>query len=250
VILCPKCGKPKAIDAFSGEGGAGEGYMRAGFCCDAVDNSQARLDRYPVRCSGQRLILADALEYLVAHGHEYAFRHTSPPCTGYSRGTAALPDRLEKYDRMIAATRDVLQSIPGPYVIENVEDAHKIHHELIDPLTLCGFEFNLTARDDDGVLLYLKRHRVFESNVFLMGAGGCSGHARKTQVAGVYGGARRDKVEAREVRGGGYVPKNVDVLRSLLGTPWMTEKGCMLSIPPAYTEHLGTQILETIGVAA
>jgi DNA (cytosine-5)-methyltransferase 1 len=62
------------------------------------------------------------------------------------------------------------------------------------------------------------------------------------QVAGSYGGARRDKWEAKHIRGGGYVP-SVEVQRQILGTPWMSEKGCQLSIPPAYTEHIGTQLL-------
>jgi hypothetical protein len=35
-----------------------------------------------------------------------------------------------------------------------------------------------------------------------------------------------------------------------LGTPWMTEQGCFVSIPPAYTEHLGRQLAAQLGVAA
>lgn len=247
-LTCPVCGRPKLLDSFSGEGGCGEGYMRAGFCVDAVDSDPARLTHYPRRCAGARVIeVDDAVPFILEHGREYAVRHASPPCTGYSRGTAALPDRFNRYSRLIGATREALLTVGGPYVIENVEDAKP---ELHNPLTLCGFEFNLTARDDDGTLLYLRRHRLFESNVLLMGAGGCSGHARSTQIAGAYGGARRDKAEAREVRRGGYVPANVDVIRSLLGTPWMTEKGCQLSIPPAYTQHLGEQLLEHVMGAA
>lgn len=69
------------------------------------------------------------------------------------------------------------------------------------------------------------------------------------QCAGAYGGARRDKVEARTIRKGGYVP-GTDVMRELLGTPWMSEKGCQLSIPPAYTEHIGAQLLAHAEVAA
>lgn len=243
-MRCPVCDRPRLLDCYSGEGGAGVGYRRAGFCVTAVDNDPKRLASYPIDCTGAARILDDAIRYLYAHGHEYAVRHASPPCTGYSRGTIALPDRLDRYDRLIAATRAELEDIDGPYVIENVEDAKS---ELRNPLTLCGFEFNLTAVDDDGTKLYLKRHRLFESNVLLMGAGGCSGHARSTQIAGVYGGARRDRSEARDIRRGGYVPPNPRVLSTLLGdVDWMTEKGMQLSIPPAYTQHLGTQLLEAI----
>lgn len=71
-------------------------------------------------------------------------------------------------------------------------------------------------------------------------------HDRDVQVAGAYGGARRDKHEARHVRKGGYVPKSLYVLRQLLGTPWMTEEGCFLSIPPAYTAWIGQHLLAAV----
>ena len=153
-----------------------------------------------------------------------------------------MPNRLDRYDRLIAATREALDIVGRPYVIENVEDARP---ELREPLRLCAFEFGLTAIDDDGTVLHLQRHRLFESPLLLLGAGGCPGHPRSDarQIAGAYGGARRDKVEARQVRKGGYVPASLEVLRALLDAPWMTEQGCFLSIPPAYTEHLGRQVL-------
>ena len=94
----------------------------------------------------------------------------------------------------------------------------------------------------DRTAAYLPGHRLFESNVFLM-APDHPPHDKRLQVAGPYGGARRDKHEARHVRKGGYVPP-VAVQRRLLGTPWMTEKGCQLSIPPAYTEFIGGQLID------
>ncbi len=60
------------------------------------------------------------------------------------------------------------------------------------------------------------------------------------------GGAGRDKWEAKHIRKGGYVP-NLDVMQALLGTPRMTnETACKRSIPPAYTEHLGRQVRDTL----
>lgn len=256
-MRCHLCGRPRLLDLFAGEGGAGEGYWRAGFCTDAVDRvpdrktwrgQAARLFRYPIHCARQHLIVADAVEYLFRYGHEYAAVHASPTCTGYSRGTAALPDRLERYDRLIPVVRDVLLDLGAPYIIENVADARS---ELRDPVRLCWSEFNDpgSVLDVDGTPLQMERHRLFESNVPLSGAGGCR-HAAGVQVAGSYGGGRRDAWEARHVRRGGYVPASVDVQRALLGTPWMTEKGCQLSIPPAFTEHLGRQLVEHLAVAA
>lgn len=228
--------RPKLLDLFCGEGGAGMGYDRAGWEVVGVDNSAARLKRYPFESHK-----ADAIEFVLEHGHEFDAAHGSPTCTGYSRGTAAIPDRFERYDRLIPAVREAFETVGLPYVIENVADARP---ELRDPILLCGRMFGLSATDDDGTPLVMDRHRLFESSAFLMTPDHPK-HDRSVQVAGSYGGARRDKREAREIRKGGYVP-SADVQRALLGTPWMSEKGCQLSIPPAYTEHIGGYLMTAI----
>ncbi len=227
--------RPRLLDLFCGEGGAGMGYHQAGFDVVGVDKDPARLERYPFDS-----VQADALEYAYEHGHQFDALHWSPTCTGYSRATAALPDRLERYDRLIGASREVARIVGRPYVIENVEDAGS---ELDTPVLLCGRMFGLSATDTDGTPLVMDRHRLFESNVPLMVPPHLK-HDRRQQVAGAYGGARRDKVEARTIRKGGYVPASLDVLRALLETPWMSEKGCFLSIPPAYSQFIGEQLLE------
>lgn len=213
------------------------GYYRAGFEVFGVDNAKARLKYYPFdwECD-------DAIRYLYEYGDQYDAIHASPPCTGYSRATSALPDRLTRYDRLIPVVRDVLLELGKPYVIENVYDARK---ELRDPKMLCGRMFDLGAADTDGTKLVMDRHRLFETNWGLT-VPEHEKHDTSLQVAGSYGGARRDKDEARNVRKGGYVPKSVAVQRALLGAPWMSEKGCWLSIPPVYTEYIGTQLLEVI----
>lgn len=253
-MICHHCGRPRLLDTFSGEGGAGEGYRRAGFCvsaCDKVPNrktekgQRARLANYPLDCPGAELILGDAVETLWVRGREFAAAHASPTCTGYSRGTAAIPDRMDRYDRLIPVVREVLIEVGIPYVIENVEDARA---ELRSPVMLCGRQFGLSAIDDDGTPLVMDRHRLFETSFFVM-APEHEPHDMSLQVAGSYGGARRDKREAREIRKGGYVP-SADVQRRLLGTPWMSEKGCQLSIPPAYTEFIGAQLMQHLAVAA
>lgn len=259
---CIHCGRYKAIDTFAGEGGIGKGLMRAGFCVTAVDTEAARLDLYPIdHCPGAGRVIGDAIGYLYDHGAEFAYRHASPTCTGYSRGTAALPDRLEKYDRLIPVVREVLLEIGGPYTIENVEDAGP---ELIDPLLLCWSMFYTAGRvlDADGLPLRMERHRLFESNVPLFSPGECD-HPEDVWVAGSYGGSRRakrqpgetlaevaprDRYEARYVRKGGYVPRSLAVQRALLGAPWMSAKGCQLSIPPVYATHIGLQIMAHLSV--
>lgn len=236
--FCQQCGRPRLLDAFSGEGGAGKGYMLAGWCVTPVDTSKKRLENYPVDCRAVWPVRQDALHFIAKYGHEFAAGHGSPTCTGYSRGTVAIPDRVARYDRLIPAVREAFKVAGIPYVIENVTGARS---ELREPVLLCGRMFGLTATDDDGTPLVMDRHRLFESSVFLMTPPHPQ-HDRSVQVAGSYGGARRDKWEAKNIRKGGYVP-SVDVQRELLGTPWMSEKGCQLSIPPVYTEFIGRQLL-------
>lgn len=231
----------RVVDAFCGEGGAGEGYVRAGCEVVGVDKDKGRLRHYPYESHK-----GDAIEFILKYGKDFDLGHGSPTCTGYSQGTVAIPDRVAKYDRLIGATREAFQTVGLNYVIENVEGAKR---ELRNPIMLCGRMFGLTATDDDGTPLVLDRHRLFESNLFLY-APPHEKHDPTVQVAGAYGGARRDKWEARHVRGGGYVPRSLSVLRELLGTPWMSEKGCFLSIPPAYTQFIGEQLIDQLSEAA
>lgn len=226
----------KALDLFCGEGGAAEGYHRAGFEVFGIDNSNTRLNRYPYPCDN-----ADAIEYLIAHGREYDLIHASPPCTGYSVATGYLRDRGKHYDRLIAATRAALIETGKPYIIENVYGAKT---EMIRPVLLCGRMFGLQTRDSDGTFLVLDRHRLFESNLKLL-AKPHPKHHKQLWVGGVYGGGSINRTRAKHLRGGGYTPR-VGVRRDLMDTPWMTQKGCALAIPPAYTEHLGKQAMRQI----
>jgi DNA (cytosine-5)-methyltransferase 1 len=228
---------PVLLDLYCGAGGAARGYARAGWAIVGVDNDPAKLAQYPYAHHQ-----GDALEYLYLYGDQFDAIHVSPDCRGYSRSTIALPDRLDRYDRQIAACRDLLRDTGKPYVIENVAQARS---ELLDPVLLCGRMFGLGATDTDGTPLVLDRHRLFETNWPLQ-APVHPKHKRGVQVAGVYGGARRDKWEARHIRKGGYVPPDVGVLADLLGVPRgdMTEDAMFKAIPPVYTEHIGAQLLD------
>jgi DNA (cytosine-5)-methyltransferase 1 len=226
------------LDAFSGEGGAAAGYARAGLYVIGVDNSEARLTHYR-----HPAILGDALDAIVHLGPLVDLVHGSPTCTGYSRGTVAIPDRVARYDRLIGATRQAMQDAGTPYVIENVTGARS---ELHDPTMLCWSMFHEpgSVLDTDGTPLRMERHRLFETTFPVAAPRDCRHPAM--QVAGAYGGARRDAWEARHIRKGGYVPASLDVLRELTGVGWGTERGTFLSIPPAYTEGVGRQMMEVV----
>ena len=260
--------KPKLLDLFCCEGGASSGYSRAGFDVYGVDLFQYvdkdgkrrgyTRSRYPFPSwQGDAILL---LCRLLA-GEKVAFVHkdgtieelgledfdaiaASPPCQFYS---ITKHSHDNEHPDLVGVVRWLLRQTGLPYVMENVPGA-----PLETPLTLCGTEFNLTAEDEDGRPLHLKRHRLFESNVWLLGNGGCQCAAFKRRgigVGGAYGGGSVDRAHAKEVRRGGYTPSK-PVREALLGIDWMTQDGLSQSIPPAYTEHIGRQLLEALEVAA
>lgn len=251
LILCPVCRRPKLQDAYSGEGGMGAGLIAAGWCVDAVDDDPNRLKRFPRVCEGQTFTVGDAIESIHAGRGRYTARHASPPCTGYSQATSMRADQATRYTRLIAATRGALLDVGGPYVIENVV-SRLTRAELINPVMLCWTHFYEpgSVLDDDGTPLWMRRHRLFETNWDLP-VPGDHDHRRDVQCAGAYGGARRDKHEARHIRKGGYVPA-APVMSRLLGIDWMSEKGLQLSIPPIYAQYVGTWLLKAavVDVAA
>ena len=223
--------RPRILDLFCCEGGAGMGYHRAGFEVVGVDLFEDYTQaRYPFDSfRGDVFKVLDRID-----SWDFDAIHASPPCQRYSITNAS---RGHDYPDLVGPTREALQATGLPYVIENVVGA-----PLVDPVELCGCMFDLKARDDDGVMLHLQRARLFESNVPLS-APGPHDHSDHEWVGGCYGGARRDKYEAKYVRKGGYVPPNKAVVEAYMGIDWMTWKGLHQAIPPAYTEHIGHQLL-------
>jgi DNA (cytosine-5)-methyltransferase 1 len=222
---------PRLLDLFCGEGGAARGYARAGFDVDGVDQNPNVGRRYPYTFSP-----GDALEYARTFGRQYDVIHASPPCQLYSVSHNA---HTKQHPDLLAPTRDVLDELGVPYVIENVPGA-----PMLNPITLCGAAFGLTATDIDGTPLVLRRHRLFESNLWLTPVE-CECliyRDRGFKVGGAYGNGSETPEQAK-VRGGGYTP--VPAVRAeLLGIGWMTRNGLSQSIPPAYTQYLGEQLLE------
>lgn len=230
--------RPRLLDLFCCEGGAGYGYHLAGFDVTGVDLDPRFAKRYPFEFHA-----GDALEFIAEHGHEYDAIHASPPCPGYSVTTAGVPEIRARHPRLIPAVRDALRATGKHYVIENVVGARS---EMQTPLLLCGSMFGLTATDDDGTPLRLERHRLFESDLLLTAPGPCR-HDKSISVAGVYGGGRSKRRATKRVGRGGYTPAK-GVRADLIGADWMTLHGLSQSIPPAYTEHLGRQLMDAVTV--
>lgn len=225
--------RPRLLDLFCGAGGCARGYAAAGWAVTGVDLNTARLRHYPYPHH-----LADALAYAADHGHKFDAIHASPPCQAYSitRHTHSI-----EHPDLLPETRALLRDLGRPFVIENVPGA-----PMPDAMILCGTMFGLTATDVDGERLYLRRHRLFESDVFLYPPDvcHCAAWARKgLRCGGVYGGGSTDR-SAAAIRRGGYTP-TAHVARELMGLD-IPQAHLTQAIPPAYTEHIGAQLIEAL----
>jgi DNA (cytosine-5)-methyltransferase 1 len=226
----------KLLDLFSGAGGAGMGYHRAGFAVTGVDIKPQK--NYPFT-----FIQGDALDYLREHGHEFDVIHASPPCQAFT-ALRTMPN-AKAHDDLLTPTRELLIALGKPYVIENVPGA-----PMSDYLILCGTMFGLGV---DGS--QLRRHRHFETNPPIYMRPLCN---HRDGVVGVYGGGGPDKRRRRPAtvlvtgNAGGFSKRDgvqqfsTEERREAMGIDWMTGSELSQAIPPAYTEYLGRQLLGLI----
>jgi DNA (cytosine-5)-methyltransferase 1 len=95
---------------------------------------------------------------------------------------------------------------------------------MLDPVTLCG----------DSLRLGVRRHRLFESNLSLVGT--TCWHDRAAPAVAVYGSYG----QRRTGQNGG--PSAQDG-RDAMGIDWMPWPALTQAIPPAFTHWLGVQLL-------
>jgi DNA (cytosine-5)-methyltransferase 1 len=194
------------------------GYQRAGF--DVVGVDIKRQKRYPFE-----FIQADALEVIADRNFLRSFDviAASPPCQTHSitqHLRNAQGKTTDKVD-LIPQTRTALQDSGRSYVIENVPGA-----PLEEPVMLCGSMFGLGVR----------RHRIFESNIFFLNPPVCD-HKKQGRPVGVYGSLRD------EIPNGGKTATSIEEARESMGIDWMIWGELVEAIPPAYTEFLGRQLI-------
>ena len=234
--------RPLLLDLFCGAGGAAMGYRRAGFDVIGVDIDPQPNYPFPfVQADALGLISRDRT-WITPIGRGYArwlgmfdAIHASPPCQHYS-DLAKRNGNADDWPDLVDPVRSMLEGAGVPYVIENVEGA-----PLLDPTMLCGTMFPE---------LRVLRHRLFETSFPL------TAPSHKTPHPLVFTYDRRKRHFGQldqdtsfvQVTGGGNC--TVANKRDAMGIDWMTGHEINESIPPAYTEHIGRQLLEYIGEAA
>lgn len=202
----------RLLDLFCGAGGAAMGYARAGFAVTGVDIKPQK--RYPFA-----FVQADALAYVAEHGHEYDVIHASPPCQRYTVAQNAAKN-ADAHPDLVAPVRELLIATGKIYVIENVVGA-----PLRNPVQLCGISFGLQVR----------RHRLFESNVFLM-VPPCQ--CQRADYYVIFGHEVRSRRHGRKAGR----KNSITMGRIAMGINWMTRAELSEAIPPAYTEWIGYQL--------
>lgn len=172
--------------------------------------------RYPFN-----YIRRNVMEIEIDFLREFDVIHASPPCQTYSitkNLRIAQGKTTDKLD-LIEPVRKMLIDSGKPYIIENV-----VGSPLLNPVMLCGSAFGLKVR----------RHRLFESNVSLVGTL-CS-HKEQGRPVGIYGSLND------EIPNGGKTAKTIEEARQAMGIDWMIWGELVESIPPVYTQYLGEQL--------
>jgi hypothetical protein len=213
-MTSPRARRPRLLDLCCKAGGASAGYHAAGFDVVGVDIEPQPDYPFP-------FLQADALTVDLSGFEVIA---ASPPC---QRWSAATPDeRRGEHPDLIDPIRqrlvDAIATPGGPwaYVIENVPGA-----PLRDPVQLCG----------DTLRLGVRRHRLFESNLDLVGTP--CWHDRPTPAVPVYGSygqrSRTPQVERA----------STEQARAAMGIDWMPWPALTQAIPPSFTYWLGVQLM-------
>jgi DNA (cytosine-5)-methyltransferase 1 len=208
--------RPRLLDLFCGQGGAGWGYHLAGFDVTGIDIRP--MPRHPQQMA---FVHGDALEYLEAHGHEYDAVHASPPCSPHTKARGGAPVRY-RHEDFLPRTRKALRALTVPWVIENVPGARMVY-----PVTLCGAMF--------GLRLY--RHRQFETG----------GGLRLTAPVHPVHVAPSAKM-GRPAAEGEFLSvvgnfSGVEDARRAMEMAWADQDGLRQAVPPAYTRWIGLSLM-------
>ena len=224
----------RLLDLFSGAGLAADGYHAAGF------DSIVGVDIDPQPNYPYEFVQGDAIEALREWDlGAFDAIHASPPCQAHTRAKHLRKAQggESKYPDLLTPTLALLADVDIPWVVENVPGAPGMDAAVVE----CGSAYGLQVQ----------RHRLFLSNVPLVGSG-CDHRSfpldpitGKPRPWGVY------HVPADEVPSGGRTARNVEHGREVMGvTRDVTWQELKEGFPPAYSLHVGEQLLHALTPAA
>lgn len=224
--------RPLLLDLFCGAGGAAVGYYRAGF--DIIGVDIAAQPNYPFLWR-----MGDALtqgEWII-HNYPVTAIHASPPCqahTTMSNRWRGKSSHADTHSDLIPQTREWLEIWGLPWVIENVVGARS---SMRNPITLHGGMFGLGVH----------RPRLFETSIQIAAP---PARAPVVNPIGVYGKMDGRRLMTRKDKSILRAAKNLEEARAAMGIDWMEWRELAESIPPAYTEYIGRQIIGLRGERA
>ena len=224
--------RPVLLDVCCCAGGATKGYQQAGFYVVGVDiNPQPRYCGDEFHQADALSILRGMRNYDQFNGEawrrgRYAAIHASPPCQDHSKARMAT-GRIHGTGWMLAAFRELLDEIGLPWVIENVPGA-----PMRPDYKLCGCMFGLPG---------LRRERWFETSWRGFDLRAPCHHIGEAVTVAGHGAQGRQY--ARGIR-----HTQADRIAAM-GIDWMNRDELAQAIPPAYTEHVGAQLLDHLAAA-
>lgn len=231
--------RPRLLDGCACAGLGADGYVRAGFKVECVDNDPRALAWCPwtTRQGDWLDVLADE-EYV----RGFDAIHVSPPCQGFTAARELAKaqgkgDGAKTID-LLTPTIEMLEAkyMDIPWVVENVPRSPLAGRS--NTATLCGSMFGLQVQ----------RHRLFASNVELTAPGPCD-HSTfeadpitgKPRPWGVYYAMGDD------IPSGGRTVRDLDHAMQVMGVgrrvPWEFLKE---GLPPAYTHWIGSQMIKAV----
>jgi DNA (cytosine-5)-methyltransferase 1 len=209
----------RLLDLFCCAGGAAMGYHQAGFTVVGVDLVSQPHYPFPMYQDNAIAVLETLLAGYAWNGYtlaDFDAIHASPECKGY---TDCNLSPKEKYPRLIAPVRTLLEQSGKPYIIENVMGARPDMH---NPIMLCATMFDLPMR----------RHRLFESNISLHAPCRCN---HRIAHIGVYGHSVWDSwLQGTPRKDGRKRPDSVPLAigRQAMSIDWMGIEELAEAIPP------------------